>query len=287
MFGKRYGARRLKTLNPYDRIVGFIMKKRYDALVYFSDTIDCAPIDEFIARVEAEKGVRLSYLDLFNAGTVRTYAKKPQLNRFFMNGNMYANDKISISMAIKKALRSDSESTTIKVDFTGHENIFEVRDKFHEEIMKNKAAASENSTDKLMATLMNLPSFIINPAISFLMWLDKINALPRSIIDASPFHGSVFITYLKSLGIRSIYHHIYDFGTIGMFIAVGKEQYVPAVDRKTKEIVVKKQIELMVVADERICDGLYHAQAMKYFRTLMENPDQLTERLETVERDID
>ena len=169
MFGKRYGARKLKTLNPYDRILGFIMRKRYDALVYFSDTIDCAPIDDFIHRVEAEKGIRLSYLDVLNAAMIRTYAKKPQLNRFIMNGNMYANDKISVSMAVKKSLRDESESTTIKLPFTGHENVFEVRDAFRDEIMKNKTAVAENSTDKLIKVIMSLPSFIIGSVVSFLM----------------------------------------------------------------------------------------------------------------------
>ena len=84
-----------------------------------------------------------------------------------------------------------------------------------------------------------------------------------------------------------IYHHIYDLGTIGQFIAVGKERMAPVVDQKTGDIVARKIMTMMVVADERICDGLYYARSMRLFRRILENPWMLEERLEEVENDID
>lgn len=287
MFWKRKGARLLKTLSPYDRILCHVMTKRSDAQVYFTDTIDCAPIDEYIKQVEDQTGVKLSYLDVVNAALVRVYAKMPALNRFVMNGRVFANNDIKIAMAIKKSMRDDGDSTTIKVSYTGHETAVEVQQKFHDEIWKNKEADSSNSTDKLMEVLMSLPTPILRVLIAILKWLDRINALPESLIGALPFHSSIFVTYLKSIGIRSIYHHIYDFGTIGMFVCIGKEQYMPVVDKKTMEIKPAKVLELKVVADERICDGLYHARAMRLFRKILERPAQLSEPLEKVERDVD
>ena len=287
MFWKRKGARLLKTLSPYDRILCHVMTKRSDAQVYFTENIDCAPIDRYIAEVEQEKGVRLSYLDVVNAALIRVYAKMPALNRFVMNGRVFANEDIKIAMAVKKSLRDDGDSTTIKVSYTGHEDAITVRDKFQTEIWKNKEAGSENSTDKLMETLMSLPNGILRVIVAILKWLDRINALPTFLIDMLPFHSSVFVTYLKSIGIRSIYHHIYDFGTIGMFVCIGKEQYIPVVDKKTMDIKPAKVLELKVVADERICDGLYHARAMRLFKKILEHPQQLSEPLEKVEQDIE
>ena len=287
MFWKRKGARLLKTLSPYDRILCHVMTKRSDAQVYFTENIDCAPIDRYIAEVEQEKGVRLSYLDVVNAALIRVYAKMPALNRFVMNGRVFTNEDIKIAMAVKKSLRDDGDSTTIKVSYTGHEDAITVRDKFQAEIWKNKEAGSENSTDKLMETLMSLPNGILRVIVAILKWLDRINALPTFLIDMLPFHSSVFVTYLKSIGIRSIYHHIYDFGTIGMFVCIGKEQYIPVVDKKTMEIKPAKVLELKVVADERICDGLYHARAMRLFKKILEHPQQLSEPLEKVEQDIE
>jgi pyruvate/2-oxoglutarate dehydrogenase complex dihydrolipoamide acyltransferase (E2) component len=50
---------------------------------------------------------------------------------------------------------------------------------------------------------------------------------------------------------------------------------------------VRKIMTMMVVADERICDGLYYARSMRLLRRILENPVVLEERLEVVERDID
>ena len=287
MFWKRKGARLLKTLSPYDRILCHVMTKRSDAQVYFTENVDCAPIDEYIKTVEEQTGVKLTYLDVVNTALIRVYAKMPALNRFVMNGRIFANNDIKIAMAIKKSMRDDGDSTTIKVSYTGHETAVEVQEKFQKEIWKNKEANSSNSTDKLMETLMSLPTPILRVLIAILKWLDRINALPESLIDSLPFHSSIFVTYLKSIGIRSIYHHIYDFGTIGMFMCIGKEQYIPVVDKKTMEIKPAKVLELKVVCDERICDGLYHARAMRLFKKILEHPEQLSERLDKVEKDVD
>ena len=50
MFWKRKGARLLKTLSPYDSLLCHVMTKRSDAQVYFTDYVDCAPIDEYICN---------------------------------------------------------------------------------------------------------------------------------------------------------------------------------------------------------------------------------------------
>lgn len=286
MFQKRAGARYLKTLTPIERIMPHVMPKRSDSQVFFTDDIDCTAIDAYI-KEKKEQGINMTYLDVFVAASVRLYAKRPALNRFVMGGRIFANDKIWVSMALKKSLRDNEPSTTIKIPFTGHETIFEVKKQFDEQIHTNKDAETVNSTDKLAGALTAIPNWVMRWAFALIRVLDRSSLLPAAVINASPFHGGLFITYLKSLGIPGIYHHIYDLGTIGQFIAVGKERMAPVVDEKTGEIVARKIMTMMVVADERICDGLYYARSMRLFRRILENPWVLEERLEVVERDID
>ncbi len=286
MFQKRAGARYLKTLTPMERIMPHVMPKRSDSQVFFTDDIDCTAIDAYIKEKKAQ-GIDMTYLDVFVAAAVRLYAKRPALNRFVMGGRIFANEKIWVSMALKKSLRDNEPSTTIKIPFTGHETIFEVKEMFDQQIRINKDADNENGTDKLMGVLSAIPNWVMRWAFGLIRFLDRSSLLPTALTDLSPFHGGLFITYLKSLGIPGIYHHIYDLGTIGQFIAVGKERLAPVVDQKTGEIVARKIMTMMVVADERICDGLYYARSMRLFRRILENPVVLEERLEVVERDID
>ena len=286
MFQKRKGARYLKTLTPIERIMPHVMPKRSDSQVFFTDDIDCTAIDAYI-KEKREQGIDMTYLDVFVASAVRLYAKRPALNRFVMGGRIFANEKIWVSMALKKSLRDNEPSTTIKIPFTGHETIFEVKAKFDEQIHANKETGSSNGTDKLAKALTSIPNWGMRWAFALIRFLDRSSLLPEAITDLSPFHGGLFITYLKSLGIPGIYHHIYDLGTIGQFIAVGKERMAPVVDQKTGDIVARKIMTMMVVADERICDGLYYARSMRLFRRILENPWMLEERLEEVEKDID
>lgn len=262
-----------------------VMPKRSDSQVFFTDDIDCTAIDAYI-KEKKEQGIDMTYLDVFVAAAVRLYAKRPALNRFVMGGRIFANEKIWVSMALKKSLRDNEPSTTIKIPFTGHETIFEVKKLFDEQIRVNKAADNENGTDKLMGVLTAIPNWVMRWAFGLIRFLDRSSLLPTALTDLSPFHGGLFITYLKSLGIPGIYHHIYDLGTIGQFIAVGKERLAPVVDQKTGEIMARKIMTMMVVADERICDGLYYARSMRLFRRILENPAVLEERLEVVEKDI-
>ena len=65
------------------------------------------------------------------------------------------------------------------------------------------------------------------------------------------------------------------------------DQGRPMEDPALADIVARKIMTMMVVADERICDGLYYARSMRLFRRILENPWMLEERLEEVEKDID
>lgn len=113
------------------------------------------------------------------------------------------------------------------------------------------------------------------------MFLDKRGILPRAVIKASPFHTSAFLTNVASLGIDAIYHHLYDFGTTGIFLAMGKKKKSYIYDDDTfKE---EKCISLAFVCDERICDGYYFASSVKLFNKYLKKPELLEENIEKVE----
>ena len=286
MFKKRAGARYLKTLKPYERIMAYFMTRRSDAQVFFEDEINCESLDRYIQE-KKEQGQDLNYLYIFVAAMVRLYAQRPAMNRFVMNGRLYANEDITICMAVKKSLRDTEVDTDIKLHFTGHENITEVRDRLYKEIYANKGSDTSNGQDDVMSAITSVPHFLIKLVVNVLRLLDRWNLVPKALIEVSPFHCSGFITHMKSLGIPAVYHHIYDFGTVGQFIAMGKEEYKPVVNKRTKNLEVAKMMNIKIVADERICDGLYYAKSFRLFRRIMENPWLLDERLEEVKKDLE
>lgn len=272
MFGLRSDGRKIKSLGPFFRVIPHVMKERIDAHVYYTQDLPIRYLDEYIARKEQE-GIKLSYMNIIYAALVRMLAEKPALNRFVMDGRTYARRGIHISLAIKKEMSEETEETTLKIPFTGSENIFEVKKILDDTIAKNKDVSAENSTDKLAKLLSLVPDWLFKFIVNILMFLDKHGMMPKAVIEASPFHTSAFLTNVGSLGIDAIYHHLYNFGTTGVFLAMGKKKksYIYEDDN----IVEEKTISLALVADERICDGFYYANCLKSFYRYMRKPELL------------
>lgn len=285
MFGKRPDGRILKELDPMQQIMPYIMKERSDSMNMFEDTFACEPWDTYI-KEKAEQSIKINYMHIFIAAIVRIIALRPQLNRFVMNGRIYARPKIWVSFVVHPTLQDGSTGTTIKLCFEGTESIFEIAKIIDDAIEKETTGrVGENDTDKLMRVLMKwIPGPLIKIVINTLMWMDKHNLLPKFIIELSPFHTSFFITNLKSLGINHVFHHTYNFGTTGLFFAMGKEKMIPEVEKG--EIVARKHMGYGLVSDERFCDGLYFALSLRQLKKFMKNPSLLEIPLEKKIEDV-
>ena len=114
--------------------------------------------------------------------------------------------------------------------------------------------------------------------------MDKFGLLPKSIIDASPFHCSMTITNLASIRTNAIYHHVYNFGTTTMIMAMGIPREFPT--RKKGEIVFEKCIPIGFVMDERVCSGSQYVVASRKLLNYLKHPELLEVPPETVVQDI-
>lgn len=283
MFGFRPDGKKVKDIDPIQRIMPHIMKHRHDSQNLSDYDCPCEPIDAFI-RSEAGNGESYNYMHIVIASLVRIIALFPRLNRFIMNGRIYRKNSIQISFVVKKGLSSEAPDTTIKLDFTGKESLPEIRDKINEAIKQNNNMDANNGTDKLARIITYTPNIVIAMLVGLIKLLDKHGLLPGAIINLSPFHTTAFITNLKSIKGPSIYHHLYDFGTTGLFFAMGKESLVPVVEGG--EIVVGKRLPLQIVTDERFCDGFYFVSALKALRGILCDPSKMKTPLKSLVEDV-
>lgn len=281
--GDRSDGYRLRKANPFFRIIPHIMPTRNDAQIFFDERVYLEGSRELIHKLRKE-GVRVGFLHIVIAAMVRVISQKPKINRFVVGKRTYARKEISFSLAVKKEMSEDGEETTIKVKFDPTDTLYDVVEKLNVAIDQNKGDNEDNSTDKFAKFFHVLPQFIVTAAVGFIKWLDNHNKLPKFIIELSPFHSSMFITDLGSLGIKPVYHHIYNFGTNTIFIAFGvrtKEQIIED-DLTVNE---RKAMDLKIVADERVVDGFYFASAIKLAMRTMRHPEVLLSPPEVVFED--
>ena len=144
----------------------------------------------------------------------------------------------------------------------------------------------ESDFDKTARILNYIPRFVLKFAIFMLRVLDYFGILPKFLLKVSPFHASMVITSMGSLGIPPIFHHIYDFGNVPLFIAFGKRRKAYELDADGK-VCERVYSDLCVVTDERICDGFYYASAFRMLQRLIRNPYKLDTPPEEIVEDID
>lgn len=274
MFGKRSDGKVAKNIDPILRITSVIMPHRYDAMVNYLLEIRCDEMDKFI-REELEKGNEFTYMHIVIAAIVRMYAERPALNRFTMNTRIYDRKGIFVAFTIKKSLRDGADETTIKLEFDGTENIYQIKEKIDAEIVKNKGNDKQNGTDKTAKLLMKCPPCLLKMVMGIVRFMDRHGMLPKKLIKLSPFHTSCYLTNMKSISTEYVYHHLYDFGTTGMFAGMGKEIVKPVVSEDGQTIEKAKVLQIGVVIDERICDGLYYARSIKRIKNHLMYIDSL------------
>ena len=284
MFGYRADGKKVRDIDPIQRIVPHIMRHRHDAMNFLTVELPCEPFDEFIKKESADGNGEYDYMHIIIAGLVRIIANYPRLNRFVMNGRIYKRNVINISFVVRKGMSPDAPDTTVKLEFTGRETIAEVREKINTVIVANSNMDANNGTDKLARLITFTPNVVIAMLVGLIKFLDKHGMLPKAIIDVSPFHTTAFITNMKSIKGPSIYHHLYDFGNTGMFFSMGKEAMVPVA--KGTEIVTGKRLPFKIVSDERFCDGFYFSSALRVLRKYYAHPEVLKEPLEQLAEDV-
>ena len=97
--------------------------------------------------------------------------------------------------------------------------------------------------------------------------------------------ADMIITDLGSLGIGPIFHHIYNFGTLPVFIAFGAKRHAYELDRHGN-MVDNKYVDTKFVLDERTVDGHYYAQFLQALRYLFQHPEILESPPSRVVEDI-
>ena len=285
--GDRKDGYRLRTINSMNKIMPFIMPMRCDACNTFAETLDITEAEKFVSEQIMSGKEGFSMLHVIIAAYIRAVSQHPALNRFVSGQRIYSRNDIQVTMTIKKTMSLDSPDTCIKVWFEPEDTIMDVYNKFNQAVEQNKGEdGGESDFDKVMNTLSGLPRPILRFAVWALNVMDYHGMLPSALLKVSPFHGSMIITSMGSLGIKPIYHHIYNFGNLPVFVSYGTKRRVTEFDRKGN-LVTKKVIDLKMVTDERICDGFQYATAFKCWRRYIENPALLMTPPEKVVYDID
>ncbi|MDD6265900.1 MAG: hypothetical protein PUB34_06355 [Clostridia bacterium] len=277
-------GRKIKTLPPISLVSPYIMVERNESSNFFKDKINVEKIEDYIHEKQKNGMPNFSLMHVLIASYIRTVSQKPAINRFIRGQRPWARDHIEVCLTIKKEMTLESPDTVIKAYFRPDATVYDVYNEFNT-IVEQYRNEPGGEFDETANFFRFIPGVFLKFVIHMLKTLDYFNLMPRFISWLSPFHGSFFITSMGSLGIPVIYHHLYNFGNLPLFMSFGAKyrENELASDGSVKRV---PYVDFTLVMDERICDGFYYASAFRYLKSVLRNPSVLDNPPEVIVKDI-
>ncbi len=290
-YGDRNDGFKVRNLDPMGRLMPYIMSEKVDSWVLFEERVEVTKVQDFLRRMSKNGYPGISMYHFLFASLVRAMSQVPQMNRFVKNNNIYARNELKFAMVVKKGMTTDGDRTVILPRFEPADTLQDIYHKIKKEVdaidrtVKVEDDENKNGMDVLEYGLSLLPDALLRLGVGLLKVLDRFGLIPAPIVAVSPFHTTCFITNMGSFGMNSVYHHIYEFGTLSIFGALGKKETVYELNARGEQV-RKTYVKLQFVVDERVADGFEYGVGFKIIKNCFAHPEQLLTPPEHVVEDI-
>ena len=272
LFGRSDGDL-VADLPPVRRMIPYLMRSRSGAVVFHDTVYEVARARAWLEAFNAARPERpkATLFHMFLWACARGLHARPGLNRFVSGSRVYQRRAVEISFAAKLGFRDDAPFVTRKLSFAKGERFADAVERIVGGIAGVRAGKQDRA-DKEMKLALILPSFVLALGIRLVMWLDRVNLLPASMIRPDPMFASLFVANLGSVGLDRVSHHLYEYGNVSLFGAMGVAgpRVVVGADGQP---VVRDTVEVRWSFDERINDGFYCASSLTLVKEVFEDPE--------------
>lgn len=283
--GDRDDARLVRNLPQFNQIFPYIMPTREASSVYFTQQIRIENARKFLHELNKRENASYTLFNLVLASIVRTLTLRPRANRFVVGNRLYSRDNIVITFVTKQGRTEKTNEVILRVPFERTDTLQDVTRKAKEYILKARKAASVVGEDKVIRFFLHFPRCVINWVVRTVMWLDRFDKAPRSILKIDPMRASAFVSDQGSYDMGAPFHHTYDWGDSSLFLVMGAAHKVPVVTDDDK-IEIGEVVDFAYTVDERISDGYYYSTVVHTFENIMLHPEQLLAPPENIPTDL-
>jgi hypothetical protein len=271
----RPDATPVANVHPVRRILPFVIPTRNGAFVLFEQHVDAGPAHAFLAARNAgrpaERPVTLFHLVL--RAMAIAFGEFPRLNRFVAGSRLYERRGIWLAFSAKQRLERDAPIFAAKVPVAPDEHLDAIVERVYAALGEGRSGR-ETRTDREVKAFLKLPAPVLRLGVRALRRLDAWGLVPGSFVRDDPFYASAFVANLGSVGLDAAYHHLYEYGTIPIFVTLGRLHRRPiALDDGS--VTSREVFTLRWTYDERIEDGFYAARALERLQALLETPSTL------------
>ena len=257
-------------------IVPLLYPNRCDNEAFISERIDLTAVDAYLERKNAEDPeYHYNLFQVIVTAVLKILTLRPKMNRFIANKNVYQRNEISAAFVVKKLFADDGAEALAFIHAKETDTIETIHQAIYEQV---SARRSDNDTGDSSSDSMDMfnrmPRFLSKFIISIICWLDRHGWVPSSLIATDPYYASAVLTNLGSIQLHSGYHHLTNWGTNSLFVAIGEKKLRPFCDDEGC-ITMRDSVDLGLTIDERIADGYYYSKTIRLMKKLLAEPELL------------
>lgn len=276
--GDRTDGHLVKDAAAINKIMVNIYPNRCDNEVSSTIDLDITNLTKYINdRKAKDSNCEIKFFHCFIAALTRVLNDKRLLLRFVKRHHIYEKDEISIAFMAKRAFNEKAEETVIFYNPKKDDNVDSVTKYIVNEVKgaRNVEEAKEKENDHTTVESLNkMSNFTIRLVSWFLKVLDKHGRPYKPALKADPSFATALIANLGSVGSKSVYHHLNNYGTCSIMITIGKIEE-REVKNKDGHIENRTFVDVTTTFDERIADGFYFIKATKLMQQYLDHPETL------------
>jgi hypothetical protein len=271
MLWRRPDGELVRDLPPTKGIVPYLMRGRNEAAVYFEQQIAMRHADAYIREFNvAHPDTPITVQHLLMWAIAQILEQYPTMNRFVVGGRLYQRKDIWFTYSAKQSLKGKSPLIVIKRRFDPAEPFTDMVRDMQEQLREDKYSGRMGPSEQEAALILRFPGVVRRMILAAGRVGDAFGLLPAKMIEHDPLYASVFFANLASIGMDACYHHLYEYGSIGIFGVIGRP--VPEPGSPTSGPDRRRTMTLRWTFDERCEDGVVAGYALKRCKQILEDP---------------
>ena len=220
-FGDRFDGKLLRDVDSIHFLMPFIYPNRCDNEGYISERIDLTAALDFIEKKNKDNdGYHYTVFQLVVTAVLKTLTLRPQLNRFIANGSMYHRNNMSVSFTVKKRFEDSSDEGLAFIDAVRADTLDSIHEKIYRQIYESRKGGGGDAVETI-DIFKKMPRFVGRMIVRTICWMERHGIVFPSLTKGDPGYSSVMISNLGSIGMKSGYHHLSNWGTNSIFIVMG------------------------------------------------------------------
>ncbi len=281
---RRWGDRRdgvwVRNAPGMNVVMAFLFPQRTQSEVFMQQELDITDLLKFI---EKKNGPDAEYkTTLFHCIVTmlaRMLNERRLMNRFVQGGRIYQRDEMTIGFTIKRRFTDHDEESLLLLKPEGKDTVDSISKRIVGDVHEVRERKETGGIDNILDIFGKIPRPILGCIVRIVRWLDYWGKSPKPLTDGDINFATVTVTNLGSIKCPAVYHHLNNYGTTSVFVAVGTIHKAPKV-MPDGTIQVRDVVDIGATLDERIADGFYFARSFKLVQYICAHPELLDVPLE-------